>query len=53
MGKDKKLHASLQKTHLITEEIKLRLKENDALFNTEDRGFLETEQERERTLKVT
>ena len=53
MGKDKKLDALLNKTKVLTEEIQLRLKENDQIFNTEDRGFLEVEHERERTLKVS
>lgn len=53
MGKDKKLNAALQKTRVLTEEIQLRLKEQEQIFNTEDRGFLDVEHERERTLKVT
>lgn len=53
MGKDKKLDALLNKTKVLKEEITQRLKEQDQLFNTEDRGFLEVENERERTLKVT
>lgn len=53
MAKDKKLDAMLEKTKELSKEIKTRLKENDSLFNTEDKGFLEVEQERERTLKVT
>jgi hypothetical protein len=53
MGKDKKLDALLNKTKVLNDEIQLRLKEQDELFNTEDRGYLEVEEERERTLKVT
>lgn len=53
MGKDKKLSATLNKTKQLTDEITLRLKEQDQIFNTEDRGYLEVEHERERTLKVT
>lgn len=53
MGKDKKLSSELAKTKLLNEEIQTRLKENDELFNTEERGFLEVEHERERTLKVS
>lgn len=52
MGKDKKLQAVLEKTHVLKEETKTRLKEQAQIFNTEDRGFLEVEHERERTLKV-
>lgn len=52
MGKDKKLNAVLEKAHVLKEETKTRLKEQAQLFNTEDRGFLEVEHERERTLKV-
>jgi hypothetical protein len=43
----------LTKTKILNDEIHLRLKENDALFNTEDRGYLEVEDERERTIKVS
>jgi len=53
MGKDKKLSSKLEKTKQLTEEISLRLKEQDQIFNTEDRGYLEAEHERERTLKVS
>ena len=53
MGKDKKLNSAFEKTRQLTEEIQLRLKEQDQIFNTEDRGFLVAEHERERTLKVT
>ena len=52
MGKDKKLSAMLEKSKVINEETKTRLKEQAQIFNTEDRGFLEVETERERTLKV-
>ena len=52
MGKDKKLSAILEKNKVLTEETKTRLKEQSQLFNTEERGFLEVEHERERTLKV-
>lgn len=52
MGKDKKLAALLDKTTLLKEETKTRLKEQAQIFNTEERGFLEVEEERERTLKV-
>ena len=37
---------------MLKEETKTRLKEQASLFNTEDRGYLEVETERERTLKV-
>jgi hypothetical protein len=37
---------------VLREETKTRLKEQATLFNTEERGFLEVENERERTLKV-
>ena len=43
MGKDKKLTAILDKTKDLQEEISLRLKEQDQLFNTEDRGYLTVE----------
>lgn len=52
MGKDKKLAAMLDKTNVLKEETKLRLKEQAQIFNTEERGFLDVEHERERTLKV-
>lgn len=52
MGKDKKMQAVLEKTHVLKEETKTRLKEQAQIFNTEDRGYLEVEHERERTLKV-
>ena len=52
MGKDKKLQAVLEKTHILKEETKTRLKEQSQIFNTEERGFLDVEHERERTLKV-
>jgi U3 small nucleolar RNA-associated protein 7 len=52
MGKDKKLSAVLEKNQVLKEETKLRLKEQAQLFNTEERGFLDVEHERERTLKV-
>lgn len=52
MGKDKKLSALLDKTRVLTEETKTRLKEQAQLFNTEERGYLEVDHERERTLKV-
>lgn len=43
----------MTKTKVLNDEIQLRLKEQDEIFNTEDRGFIEVEHERERTLKVT
>ena len=52
MGKDKKLSAVLEKNQVIKEETKTRLKEQAQLFNTEERGYLDVEHERERTLKV-
>ena len=52
MGKDKKLSALLEKSNVLKQETKTRLKEQAKLFNTEERGYLEVEQERERTLKV-
>ena len=52
MGKDKNLQAVLEKTHILKEETKTRLKEQSQIFNTEERGFLDVEHERERTLKV-
>jgi U3 small nucleolar RNA-associated protein 7 len=52
MGKDKKMQAVLEKTHVLKEETKTRLKEQSQIFNTEERGFLEVDHERERTLKV-
>ena len=52
MGKDKKLSAMLDKTRVLTEETKTRLKEQAQLFNIEERGYLEVDHERERTLKV-
>jgi hypothetical protein len=53
MGKDKKLTAVLEKNKVLHEETKTRLKEQAQIFNTEERGFLEVEHERERTLKVS
>ena len=53
MRKDKKVSAALRETRVLKEEVKTRLVEADTLFNTEDHGFIETETERERTLKVT
>ncbi len=53
MRKDKKLNAMLSKTKVLSDEIKLRLQETDNLFNTEERGYLEAETERERTLKIS
>jgi hypothetical protein len=53
MPKDKKLSAHLATNKILTDETKERLKETDSYFNTEDRGYLQTEHERERTLKVT
>lgn len=53
MGKDKKLVALLDKNNVLKEETKTRLKEQAQIFNTEERGFLEVEEERERTLKVS
>jgi len=53
MRKDKKVSAALRETRVLKEEVKTRLGEANQLFNTEDHGFIETETERERTLKVT
>ena len=53
MTKDKKVEAALKETRVLKHEIKTRLDEADNLFNTEDYGFMQTEHERERTLKVT
>jgi len=53
MKKDRKVIAALKETRVLREEAKTRLIEADQLFNTEDHGFIETETERERTLKVT
>ena len=53
MKKDRKVIAQLKQTTVLKQEAKTRLKENHTLFNTEDHGFIETETERERTLKVT
>ncbi len=51
--KDKKLNAELKKTEVLNKEIELRLQEKNEFLNTEDKGYLEVETERERTLKVT
>jgi U3 small nucleolar RNA-associated protein 7 len=53
MGKDRKVEATLKQTRILEEETKTRLTEQSNLFNTENRGFIEVETERERTLKVT
>ena len=53
LNKDKKLKAMLNKNKEVNDEIKTRLREQGQLFNTEDRGYLEADHERERTLKVT
>jgi len=52
-GKDRKVTAALKETRVLKEEVKTRLHEANQLFNTEDTGFIETETDRERTLKVT
>ena len=52
-SKDKKVSAALKETRVLKEEVKTRLQEAGQLFNTEDYGFIETETDRERTLKVT
>ena len=43
----------VSQTRSLKEETNTRLKEHDQFLNTEEGGFLETETERERTLKVT
>jgi U3 small nucleolar RNA-associated protein 7 len=53
MVKDRKVEAAIRQTRSLKEETSLRLKEQNEFFNTEQGGFLETETERERTLKVT
>ena len=53
MKKDRKVVAALKEARVLKEEAKTRLLEADTLFNTEDHGFIQTETERERTLKVT
>ncbi len=53
VNKDKKLKAMLNKSKEVNDEIKTRLREQGQLFNTEDRGYLEVDHERERTVKVT
>ena len=53
MGKDRKVEAALKQTRVLEEESKTRLKEANSLFNTEEKGYIEVETERERTLKVT
>jgi hypothetical protein len=53
MGKDRKVEAALKQTRVLEEETKTRLKESDVLFNTEQKGYIEVETERERTLKVS
>ena len=53
MKKDKKVEAALKETRVLKQETKTRLEEADNLFNTEEYGFMQTETERERTLKVT
>ena len=53
MGKDRKLEAALEQTRQLKEETNLRLQEQNEFFNTEQSGFIQTETERERTLKVT
>ena len=53
MKKDKKVTAALKEARVLKDEVKTRLQEADQLFNTEEHGFIETETERERTLKVT
>ena len=52
MKKDRKVIAALKETRVLKDEVKTRLTEQHQLFNTEDHGFIETETERERTLKV-
>ena len=53
MGKYGKLDAALKQTRVLKNETKLRLQEQDTFFNIEHHGYLITETERERTLKVT
>ena len=53
MGKDRKIEAALTQTRQLKEENNLRLQEQNEFFNTEQGGFIQTETERERTLKVT
>ena len=53
MGKDRKLDAQLEQTRQLKEETHLRLQEQNEFFNTEQSGYIETETDRERTLKVT
>ena len=53
VNKDKKLKAMLNKSKEVNDEIKTRLREQGQLFKTEDRGYLEVDHERERTVKVT
>jgi hypothetical protein len=52
--KDKKVNALLKKTNLLQDEGDTRLKEQSNYFNTEDYGYIQTEEDndRERTLKV-
>ena len=52
--KDKKVHAILKKTTVLKDEGDARLKEQSSYFNTEDNGYIQTEEDndRERTLKV-
>jgi len=52
--KDKKVNAILRKTTVLKDEGDTRLKEQSSYFNTEDHGYIQTEEDndRERTLKV-
>jgi len=52
--KDKKVHAILKKTTVLKDEGDARLKEQSSYFNTEENGYIQTEEDndRERTLKV-
>lgn len=51
--RDRKAQAAINETKVLREETKLRLEEANELFNTEERGYIQVEHERERTLKVT
>mmetsp|Transcript_11011 Transcript_11011/g.13922 ORF Transcript_11011/g.13922 Transcript_11011/m.13922 type:complete len:90 (+) Transcript_11011:1-270(+) len=53
MKTDKKVSSALKETRVLKNEVRTRLKEANQLFNTEEYGFIETETDRERTLKVT
>ena len=52
---DKKAKAQVKKSKELNSEAKLRLEETNQYFNTEEHGYIQTDEanDRERTLKVS